>query len=720
MTLRWVGGLRSPDGSRSTVIDIAGVVGVFAAAYLVGSQVLPGGVPGGIVVFGVGMGMLNALGAIGLILVFRAGRYVNFAQGAIGAVGATLAFRLINIEAWNWYLAVLLGLAAAVALAGFCELLFVQRLFTASRLVMTIATIGIAQFAAFFGLLFTSLINDPTELVPTVAQPPFDISFQLGPVRFASAHILIFIVVPVVLLSLGLFLRKSRYGVAMDAGAQNVDRARLVGISVRSLSTSVWLISGLLGGLAALLSAPITNIDLGTSAGPSLLLFALAPAMIAGLESMPVAVVAAIGLGILQQTVAFNFSGSGPNQIALFAVIVITLVVRRKKLGLGGRLREAPLTMGTTTRPFPHELSHDRFLTALRASGRVAALAVAVAVPITLSLSQQHRMTVIVVFAMAALSLTILTGYAGQVSFGQWALVGFGGLFGGYLATEHGLTFVAGLVLVPLLGLALATVIGLPALALRGILLGVTTMAFSVAAATYLFNLEFFVMARFVTRPTLLGLDLSNQLVYYYVALAFLVAVFWALGRLRRSATGRNMLAVRDDSQVAAAFGIPVLRTRLIAFALSGTIAALAGYLHLYNAGQLTAGSFQPLVSLTLFSAVIIGGVGARMGAVIAALFLQGIVAFLPEILQVFTTSLGLLLVLMLLPQGISGAIIDVRDALLRYYARRRGIALSGDRAATPEGTDPPQPATVRPVGAAERVTETDAPAEVVSEAGGR
>jgi len=670
--------VRSRPGSAAR--EAVSVFLVFVAAFVAGRLLLPDGIPVGVMLLGVAMGLLNGVGAVGLILVYRAGRYINFAQGAIGAVGATLAFRLVSIEGWNWYLAVLLGLVTAVLLAGLCELLFIQRLFTASRLIVTIATIGIAQFAAFFGLLFTSLINDPRGLTSGVALPPFDISFRVGPVRFASEHILVLVVVPVVLGVIAIFLRRSRYGVAMEAGAQNVDRARLVGISVRSLSTSVWLIAGLLGGLGAVLSAPITNLDLGTSAGPSLLLFALVPAMIAGLDNMPVAVVAAIGLGVVQQAIAFNFTGSGPTQMALLAILAVTLIVRRKKLGLGGRIREAPLTMGTVVRPFPRELSGDRLLAGVRAAGRVAVLGAAIAVPLTLTLSQRYQATVILVFAMAALSLTILTGYAGQVSFGQWALVGFGGLFGGYLATEHGLSFAAGLVVVPLVGLVVAVVIGVPALALRGILLGVTTMAFAVVCATYLFGLDLFMMSRPVIRPTLLGLDLSDELTYYYVALGMLVMVFWAVGRLRMSATGRNMLAVRDDSQVAAAFGVPVLRTRLVAFAASGMIAALAGYLYVYNAGQLTAGSFQPLVSLTIFSAVIIGGAGARMGAVIAALFLQGIVSFLPEILQVFTTSLGLLLVLMLLPQGISGAIIDVRDAALRYYARRRGIALAADR----------------------------------------
>jgi branched-chain amino acid transport system permease protein len=139
------------------------------------------------------------------------------------------------------------------------------------------------------------------------------------------------------------------------------------------------------------------------------------------------------------------------------------------------------------------------------------------------------------------------------------------------------------------------------------------------------------------------------------------------------------MGAVRDQSVVASAYGISVFRTRLVAFAISGFVAALAGYLYLYNEQQLSGSSFGPNTSLTLFAAVIIGGAGSRMGAVVAALFVEGVDAFLPSVLQVFASSLGLLFVLMVMPQGVSGVVVDLRDRWLRRYAARRGIRLSTD-----------------------------------------
>ena len=555
----------------------------------------PSGIPLGVALLGLGIGMLNALGAVGLILIYRAGRYVNFAQASVGAAAASFTFRLIAYKGWNWYLAVALGLMIGIALAGLCELVFIQRLFTASRLVVTIATIGIAQFATFFGLLASNVIKaPPNQLGLTVPNPPFKLAFDVGPVRFGSAFVLIFCVVPVVLGAFALFMKKSRYGIVIEAGAQNVDRARLVGISVRGLSTVVWLLVGFLGALGAILAAPVTNLDVGTSAGASQLLYALAPAMIAGLDGIVLAVVAALGLGIVQQALAFNYTSSGPIQLTLFLVIVAVLFLRRQKLGVGGRVQEAALTMGGVIHPFPRELRGDRLLQLGRLSGRLACLAIAVVAPLFMSLAHLSLASVIVAYGLAALSLTVLTGYTGQVSFGQWAFAGFGGLLAGHLAVAARARLLAG----PrpdaagrrgarrrdrCLGAAA------PRCAARRDDAGVRGRRVGLSVRARLVRDRRLCHAPDrVRNPPLRGAQLL------LLCLVIFVLVFIAVGRIGTSTLGRNMAAVRDQSRVASAYGISVFRTRLVAFAISGFIASLAGYLYLYNEQQLNAAAFRP------------------------------------------------------------------------------------------------------------------------------
>jgi len=629
-------------------------------AYLAGSALLPHGVPLGVVVLGVAFGLVNALGAVGIVLVHRAGGYLNLAQAAVGSVAATLAFRLVVIRDWNWYTAVVVGLLAAAALSVLCELLFLQRLFAAPRLVVTVATIGIAQVCASVGIALTNVVSTRGQIVFDVPSPPFDLVLTLGPVRFDSAFLLVFAVAPP-LLALVVLGARSRYGSVLRASAENPDRARLLGISVRTVSTGVWLVAGLLGGVAALLSTPITNVGLGSGMAPSVLLLALAPAMIAGLDDLGVAVAAAISLGVLEQALAFSYPRSSPGEIAIVLAVAVALVVRRDRLGRGALRGRDDLTPHLAA-PAPAQPALRRW----RVAGQALLVSVAVAIPLLLSVSQQDRATLVLISILAALSLTILTGFAGQVSFGQWAMVGFGALLGGHLATVEGIGFLPGLVLIPAIGMIVAALVGLPALHLRGSLQGVTTLAFAVIASAVVFDHELFRMTGPVHPPELIGVDLSNRRTYYYATLLVLGGVLVAVGWLRRTSLGRAMVATRDDSRVAEAFGMRVAPTKLAAFAIAGGIAALAGYLYLYSARTLTPGSFTPVVSLTLFAAFVIGGTATRAGAVIAGLVAETTAAVLPDALQFLTTGLGLLLVLMLLPQGVGPGLIDLRNLVMR------------------------------------------------------
>lgn len=649
---------------------LGGGVIALVAAYLVAAAVAPRGLPPGILLLGLVFGLINALGAIGLVLIYRAGRYVNFAQGGLGAAGAALAYRLTSAYGWNWFLAVTVGLLVAVALAGLVEVLFIQRLFNAPRLILTVATIGIAQFLAFFELGF-NLLSPNDEFVEPDLQPPLDVSFQVGGAVFGGAQILVFAVIPLVLLGLALFFARSRYGAVVQAAAENGDRARLLGVSVRSLSTSTWLVAGALSGIAALLQAPVVGVNVGGSgSGPGLLLRALAPAMIAGLTNLPVAVGAALVLGVVEVGLAFNLSQSGPIELVLFLVILAVLLLRRSARGRTTEGEERSFAASTAVRPIPRELAS---LPAIRLGGlmaRVLVLLAAIAVPLPLALSSQNLATAIVTFAIAALSITVLTGYAGQVSFGQWAFVGFGALLGGHLATTQDVPFFLGLVAIPFAGAVLAVGIGLPALRIRGIFLGVTTLAFAVAASAYVFQLGLFDLDGFVDRPGLL----SNQRTYYYFCLGILLLCLLGLRNLRNSSLGRAMVAVRDNDRVAASYGVGLVTAKLSAFAVSGFLAALAGYLFLFNAGNLDSGSFPPLTSLLLFAAVVIGGLGSPVGAILGALYFRGVAFFLPDFVQFLATSLGLLLILLFLPGGLGSLLFAGRDWLLRRYAQAHGI----------------------------------------------
>jgi branched-chain amino acid transport system permease protein len=188
-----------------------------------------------------------------------------------------------------------------------------------------------------------------------------------------------------------------------------------------------------------------------------------------------------------------------------------------------------------------------------------------------------------------------------------------------------------------------------------------------------------------VQRPTLpFGWDLGihpdrpgNELHFYWFCLGVMVLVMWAVRNLRHTRWGRSFLAVRDNERAAAAYGVAPTQAKLLAFAVSGMIAGLAGYLFLFSQQQVDAASFPVTTSLVLFSAVVIGGLGSMSGAVIGALFFEGIQYFVKvDALQQLTTGIGLIVVLAFLPGGLGSLFFSTRDAALRLLARRLRIVV--------------------------------------------
>jgi branched-chain amino acid transport system permease protein len=147
---------------------------------------------------------------------------------------------------------------------------------------------------------------------------------------------------------------------------------------------------------------------------------------------------------------------------------------------------------------------------------------------------------------------------------------------------------------------------------------------------------------------------------------------------LRRNRSGRVLIGVRDNGRTAQAFGINLARSRLAAFAVSGLMAGIAGGLLAYQTPAFADNAFPPERSIELFTLTVIGGIGSLPGAILGAVFVIG-VPLLPVLrdidqIQLLTTGLGLLMILLFLPGGLAEGMFRVRDKLLRQVALRRNI----------------------------------------------
>ncbi len=301
------------------------------------------------------------------------------------------------------------------------------------------------------------------------------------------------------------------------------------------------------------------------------------------------------------------------------------------------------------------------------------------------------------VYGIIALSLVVLTGWAGEISLGQMAFVAVGAAVGASLTARLGWDLALGLLGAGVVGAALAALIGLPVLRRRGLTLAVITLAFGLATTAWLLSPRIFGDGtRFdwlppprVERPHLFGvIDVNTESRYYVLCLVALALVIAAVVGIRRSRTGRALVAIRENDRAASAFGVNPRTTTLQAFAVSGFLAASAGALFVHQQNGLQLDSYGAGESLVVFTMVVVGGLGSVPGALLGALFVRGVTWWLPVDWQILATGAGMLVVLLVFRGGLGAALADARDLLLRWVARRRGIpapALTGTVGREPE-----------------------------------
>ncbi len=638
------------------------------------------GLPIGIIVLGLVFGSLYALVAVGLVLVYRANRVVNFAQAELGVVAAVVAIELVIEYDLNYFVAIGTGFAAAAVSGAIVDLVVVRVFRNAPRLILAVATIGVAQILTGLSIQIPLWWSGPTAVLRRSFTTPFDVQFDIFPVRFNGDHLMAMIAVPVIILALTAFLRLTDYGVAIRASAENGDRAQLLGMPIGRLSTIVWGIAGFLSAVAVILRVSIlgfTTFSNVSGGGASLLLRTFAAAVIARMENMAVAAVAALGIGVFESSAIWIFSNSTYSDALLVGVILLALILQR---GHFSRLAETGISTWRAlreVRPIPTEL---RRLPEVRWGlvGLWGVLgAVVLSFPVWASPGREQLASLIFIYSIVAVSLVVLTGWVGQISLGQWALVGFGGAAASVLIGRHGLDLFIAIPVAMAVGALVALVIGIPALRISGPFLAVTTLAFAVTSRTFFLEdryLPWFVEER-ITRPVLwerfpIALDWQ----FYYFSLVFLILVIVGARNLRRSRTGRALVAVRDNEPAAQSTSLNVPILKLTAFAISGAIAGLAGALYVLHQTGLNTDSFGPEVSLRLFTMVVIGGLGSLPGAILGAVYVRSVEFFIGGGWALLASGGGILLILLVLPGGLGAGVYRTRDEILRWVAKRRGI----------------------------------------------
>ena len=285
------------------------------------------------------------------------------------------------------------------------------------------------------------------------------------------------------------------------------------------------------------------------------------------------------------------------------------------------------------------------------------------------------------IYAIGGLSLNVLLGYCGQISFGHQAFVGIGAFASAYVVTDLGLSFWLAVAVAAGFGAVQAALLGAVSLRLTGLYFALVTLAYGTFAQETLFGITALTGGeggKPAPRPDLF----ASGYRYYFLCLGFLALVLWLDWRLTSSKAGRAMAALRENPRVASSYGINVRAYILVAFAVSGLFAGIAGSLIAHHDEVIVGSSFDFRLALLFILMTVVGGLRNRVGVVIGSAFFalleegalvsmfslggffEGTLGLPTEFVALVVGPILLVLTLTLHPGGIGQQVAPVREWL--------------------------------------------------------
>jgi ABC-type branched-subunit amino acid transport system ATPase component/ABC-type branched-subunit amino acid transport system permease subunit len=650
---------------------------------------------------GMGAGAVFAGLGMGLVTVHKGSGVVNFAHASLGLWGAFVVDELHKkgdlVLPVIWLpsrvhlgtsiplaAAVVVGVLSSAVLGALVHLLVFRPLRRSPVLAKIMASIGV--LTVFQTLLVRQFGIDARVVAPILP----DSSLKLAGLDLPQDRLWLLGITVVVACLLAGYYRFTLVGLATRAGVEDEIALSLARWSPERIAALNWAMGSGVTALFLTLAAPITGLN-PASIG-LLVVPGLAALLVARLSSVVVAAAAGIGLGVLQSELSFlqlqswwpQSLPSGTTDAVPFLVAVVALVLMGDKLPKRGEL---VLTRLPEVVRRPLQLRWVLVATAV----------IAVAAPL-LGQSQRNGLITTMVFALFSLSFVVLVGLIGQVSLGQAAIAGVSAF--ALASLTDGLPFPLSILLSSLAAVVAGVVMGVPALRIRGAQLAVVTLAGAVAVES-LFLRNTSTSALELASPKAFGIDLAVQrgthlarLPFTYAVLIVLVLCCLLVSRVINGAVGRQFLAVRSNERAAAAVGVDVARTKLLAFALSSFLAGLGGALLAYSRGAVSADSFSYFTGISLLIFAFIGGITSVGGAVVAGVLapygvlyvmVDGIVP-LGTVYQLLG-GVGMITTAILAPEGAAG---QWGRALRRLFRQK-----------TPSATVQPMPVAEVPTFAA-------------------
>jgi ABC-type branched-subunit amino acid transport system ATPase component/branched-subunit amino acid ABC-type transport system permease component len=606
------------------------------------------------VLLGVGLSAGYVLAAQGAVVIYRGSGVVNFAQGGFALVGA-----FADLEAQNAGLppmtALLIGVLVAALGGGLTYALVMRWLTHASKIVQVVATLGVSlTITQALTLYYGAIARYPSRILSTQSVYIFGAHIS----RYDLVLFPIAVALTAVLWGLYKF---TRFGMATTAVSENARAAAALGHRPELIGVINWTLGGALGGFAGILIAP--DIGLTTTTIGLLLIPALAAAVLGRFTSFWLTLGGGLIVAIGSSLLTRYSVGTGWSDAFPFLVIIAILLFRSSSLPGRGESTERLPSVGTGRVRWPLV---------------VAGIVVGAVLIAVLPSNGEDAVTISLTASIIALSLTVVTGYAGQISLAQFGLAGLSAFTAAKVSADLGFSFWEALIVGVLVALPIGAIVGLPALRARGVNLAIATLGFGLTIEDVVLsdpNLQNQGAGLPVKPPSIFGYSLSAfEHPGRYAALCLILFVVCALmvANLRRGSVGRELIALRANERAAAALGINLTLAKLYAFVVAAGLAGLAGVLIAFQQPFvvfLPSGGgppFDPTTAITLLSLVIVCGIGYAGASIVAGLgFGVGIAAWLMGLIFSSQSAagwialfggVGVVLTVLWLPNGLAAS----------------------------------------------------------------
>ncbi len=577
-------------------------------------------------VFGLVIGSIYGLAAMGLVLTYRTSGIFNFGHGAVGAGAAYAFYELRDQQGMPWPLAALISVGLFGVLVGLILERMARGLARVPVSYQIVATIGLL-------LLIRALVLVIYGAEYKLFAPflPEGTAFTVSGVKVTTDSVITFLAVTAAAFGLYLLVERTRLGTTMRAVVDDPNLLDATGVAPARVRRQAWLIGSCFAAASGVLLASQQR-QLDVTLLSLLVVQAFGAAALGAFRSLPLAYAGGLVIGIAQKLVSketerFTWLQGLDFNLPFIVLFVVLIVLGRRRLGdLGSQVRvraAPPMAMATPAKAMAGSVV---LLVALLVPAMVGAR-----LPIW-----TNAMSQVLLF----LSLGLLVHTSGQVSLCQVSLAAVGAAAFGH-ALSNGVPWGLAVLFAGLVAVPVGAIVAIPAIRLSGLFLALATLGFGILLAQFFYvkSYMFGLVELKTSRPQVLGLETDKG--YYYLLLAVAVAGIVAVMMIERSRLGRLLRGLSDSPTALATLGASANVTRVLVFCISAFLAGISGALFAGQFGSVSGTSFNFVLSLVLLAVLAMSGRSTVSGAIIGPVAMVVLPSYASSLSNTFQVLFG-------------------------------------------------------------------------------